>query len=143
MAFAWLSEATRQLGEFIDAALMEEDEWNDKQQREQVRKEIDSHTLQTEQTIKQPMQRPPEYEITPSLLEYVSDLSEHDSVFLRFPRPSSSPTSSTSPSSFSTTFEMTPYQEEHAREILAQSPKLARVRYRLCPKKITEAEFWR
>jgi hypothetical protein len=40
-------------------------------------------------------------------------------------------------------FEMTGYQVSHASKVLALVPALAALRHRLCPKQITEKQFWR
>jgi len=109
-----------------------------------------------------PKRIPIDYRINPHIIEFVNALAEHESTFLSFPKDQTTPSrksiekyendnkkdtndssSSSSSSSRAPLFELTPFEEYHAREILAASPALARLRYRLCPSQLRESDFWR
>jgi hypothetical protein len=70
--------------------------------------------------------------VSPQIVTFADALSEHPDTFLHFPPPDPN-----SP------WQLTPSQEAHAKEVLQQSERLSALRYSLCPKKITDAEFWR
>jgi len=70
--------------------------------------------------------------VSPQIVTFADALSEHPDTFLHFPPPDPN-----SP------WRLTPAQEAHAKEVLQRSERLSALRYSLCPKKITDAEFWR
>lgn len=128
-AVSWLSSATSALGHFVEEAVAAEDAQAAQHEREEAEAAHGASALSESSPI-DPTAAPLDYAVTPALLEFVDALSEHDDTFLRFPRAHQS-------------FRLSALQESHARSVLAASPALARMRYRLAPSQIKEQEFWR
>ena len=130
-AVSWISSATAALGHFVEEAVAAEDAQAARHEREEAEAAAQSGAAAlSEANPIDPAAAPLDYTVTPTLLEFVDALSEHGDTFLRFPRAHQS-------------FRLSALQESHARSVLAASPALARMRYRLAPSQIKEQEFWR
>lgn len=72
-----------------------------------------------------------DYGITPSLIEYISNLAQNPDIFLNYPLEGEEKN-----------FVMTAKQARHAELIMNEVPKLAQLRYELCPLRLSESAFW-
>lgn len=72
-----------------------------------------------------------EIPVTDAVVDFANALSEHPNTFTDFPH------NVEGPENLSRT------QLDHAREILQKSPAISNLRYSLCPKRLSEKDFWR
>lgn len=72
------------------------------------------------------------FKVDQKVIDFATCLAEHDKTFLDFP-----------PDQSGVPFEFTDQHNLHARLLLESSEPFAQLRYRVCPGKMPELEFWR
>ncbi len=75
-----------------------------------------------------------ELPVTQRVLEWAAAVAEHPDTFVNFPKQHLN---------LKAANEMTGYQVSHASKVLALCKPLAALRHHLCPKQISEKQFWR